>query len=718
MIVCIAEKPSVAHDIAEVLGAKVRKEGYFEGNGYQVTWTFGHLCTLKEPHEYTPSWKSWSLGSLPMIPPRFGIKLIDDPGIEKQFHIIERLMGQAEMIINCGDAGQEGELIQRWVMQKAGAKCPVKRLWISSLTEEAIREGFAHLKDQQEFQPLYEAGLSRAIGDWTLGMNATRLYTLKYGQNKQVLSIGRVQTPTLALIVNRQKEIENFVPKQYWELKTLYRDTLFSAIVRKSDEELAEEAAQEKENPAARKKAAPKEDANRGIPPITDRKTGEELLQRIQNAPFTITDITAKKGTEAPPRLFDLTSLQVECNKKFSYSADMTLQLIQSLYEKKVATYPRVDTTFLSDDIYPKCPKILEGIKDYARFTAPLAGKQLLKSKKVFDNSKVTDHHAIIPTGIQPQGLTDMEKRVFDLIARRFIAVFYPDCKFSTTTVTGEADSIEFKVSGKQILDPGWRVIFAKDTEEESKEGEEESVLPAFSKGESGPHQPQLNEKWTQPPRPYTEATLLRAMETAGKLVDNDELRDALKENGIGRPSTRAAIIETLFKRHYIRKERKNLIATPTGVELIQLIREELLKSAELTGIWEKKLREIERRNYDAATFLSELKQMVTDIVYTVLRDNSNRRVTVMPEEPKAPAAKPAAREKKTEKKTTARKKKDAPSPAPANSLPEGDAIVGQPCPLCGKGTILKGKTAYGCSEWKNGCTFRKPFDPAPESQA
>ena len=718
MIVCIAEKPSVAHDIAEVLGAKVRKEGYFEGNGYQVTWTFGHLCTLKEPHEYTPSWKSWSLGSLPMIPPRFGIKLIDDPGIEKQFHIIERLMGQAEMIINCGDAGQEGELIQRWVMQKAGAKCPVKRLWISSLTEEAIREGFAHLKDQQEFQPLYEAGLSRAIGDWTLGMNATRLYTLKYGQNKQVLSIGRVQTPTLALIVNRQKEIENFVPKQYWELKTLYRDTLFSAIVRKSDEELAEEAAQEKENPAARKKAASKEDANRGIPPITDRKTGEELLQRIQNAPFTITDITAKKGTEAPPRLFDLTSLQVECNKKFSYSADMTLQLIQSLYEKKVATYPRVDTTFLSDDIYPKCPKILEGIKDYARFTAPLAGKQLLKSKKVFDNSKVTDHHAIIPTGVQPQGLTDMEKRVFDLIARRFIAVFYPDCKFSTTTVTGEADSIEFKVSGKQILDPGWRVIFAKDTEEESKEGEEESVLPAFSKGESGPHQPQLNEKWTQPPRPYTEATLLRAMETAGKLVDNDELRDALKENGIGRPSTRAAIIETLFKRHYIRKERKNLIATPTGVELIQLIREELLKSAELTGIWEKKLREIERRNYDAATFLSELKQMVTDIVYTVLRDNSNRRVTVMPEEPKAPAAKPAAREKKTEKKTTTRKKKDAPSPAPANSLPEGDAIVGQPCPLCGKGTILKGKTAYGCSEWKNGCTFRKPFDPAPESQA
>ena len=735
MIVCIAEKPSVAHDIAEVLGAKVRKEGYFEGNGYQVTWTFGHLCTLKEPHEYTPSWKSWSLGSLPMIPPRFGIKLIDDPGIEKQFHIIERLMGQAEMIINCGDAGQEGELIQRWVMQKAGAKCPVKRLWISSLTEEAIREGFAHLKDQQEFQPLYEAGLSRAIGDWTLGMNATRLYTLKYGQNKQVLSIGRVQTPTLALIVNRQKEIENFVPKQYWELKTLYRDTLFSAIVRKSDEELAEEAAQEKENPAARKKAAPKEDANRGIPPITDRKTGEELLQRIQNAPFTITDITAKKGTEAPPRLFDLTSLQVECNKKFSYSADMTLQLIQSLYEKKVATYPRVDTTFLSDDIYPKCPNILAGLKDYAGFTAPLAGKKLLKSKKVFDNSKVTDHHAIIPTGVQPQGLTDMEKRVFDLIARRFIAVFYPDCKFSTTTVLGEVDKVEFKATGKQILEPGWRVIFAKEQQEEPKEGEEERVLPLFTVGESGPHIPDLTEKWTQPPKPYTEATLLRAMETAGKLVDNDELRDALKENGIGRPSTRAAIIETLFKRHYIRKERKNLIATPTGVELIQLIHEELLKSAELTGIWEKKLREIERRSYDAATFLAELKQMVTEIVYSVLRDNTNRRVTIMPDESsdkgtaKAKAKKgstskakasdtenetASAKPKRTRKASTTTKEQTAAAqtqPVPTTTqAATGDELIGTPCPLCGKGHIIKGKTAYGCSEWKNGCTFRKPF--------
>ena len=695
MIVCIAEKPSVARDIADVLGAKQKKDGYIEGNGYQVTWTFGHLCTLKEPHEYTPAWKAWSLSSLPMIPPRFGIKLIEDSGIQKQFQTIERLMQAADEIINCGDAGQEGELIQRWVMQKAGAHCPVKRLWISSLTEEAIREGFAKLQDQSQFQSLYEAGLSRAIGDWLLGMNATRLYTLKYGQNRQVLSIGRVQTPTLALIVNRQQEIKHFVPKQYWELKTVYRDTTFSAIVRKSDEELAEEAAQA--NASGNKKKS--QDDNRGIPPITDEATGKALLERISQAPFTVTDISLKKGTEAPPRLFDLTSLQVECNKKFAYSADMTLKLIQSLYEKKVATYPRVDTTFLSDDIYPKCPKILA-------YTAPLAGQKLIKSKKVFDNSKVTDHHAIIPTGVQPQGLTDMEKNVFDLIARRFIAVFYPDCKFSTTTVTGEADGIEFKVSGKQIIDPGWRVIFAKEPKEDTKENEEESVLPAFTKGESGPHTPMLNEKWTQPPKPYTEATLLRAMETAGKLVDNEELRDALKENGIGRPSTRAAIIETLFKRHYIRKERKNLIATPTGVELIGLIHEELLKSAELTGIWEKKLREIERRSYDAKQFLDELKQMVGEIVNSVLNDNTNRRVTVVQEEP---VRKEAEKKKKTP--ATKRTKKAAvPAKEPQTALPEGDAIIGTVCPLCGKGTIIKGKTAYGCSEWKNGCTYRKPF--------
>lgn len=663
MIVCIAEKPSVARDIAEVLGARTKKDGYIEGNGYQVTWTFGHLCTLKEPHEYTPAWKVWSLGSLPMIPPRFGIKLINDSGIERQFHIIEGLMQKADGIINCGDAGQEGELIQRWVMQKAGAHCPVKRLWISSLTEEAIREGFAKLKDQSEFQPLYEAGLSRAIGDWVLGMNATRLYTLKYGQNKQVLSIGRVQTPTLALIVKRQLEIENFKPEPYWELKTVYRETTFSSTKGK----------------------------------FTSKEEGEKFLETVRNAPFTVTDVSAKKGTEAPPRLFDLTSLQVECNKKFGFSADMTLQLIQSLYEKKVATYPRVDTTFLSDDIYPKCPGILAGLKSYEAYTAPLYGKKLIKSKKVFDNSKVTDHHAIIPTGVQPQGLSDMEQKVFDLIARKFIAVFYPDCKFSTTTVLGEVEKVEFKVTGKQILDPGWRVIFGKDQQEETKDGDEERVLPVFNIGESGPHVPDMNEKWTQPPKPYTEATLLRAMETAGKLVDNDELRDALKENGIGRPSTRAAIIETLFKRHYIRKERKNLIATPTGVELIQLIREDLLKSAELTGIWEKKLREIERRSYDAATFLNELKQMVADIVNSVLSDNTNRRVTIMPEETPAKAIEKAAARKKAAKKKTA-------------TTPQGDAIIGTPCPLCGKGTIIKGKTAYGCSEWKNGCTYRKPF--------
>lgn len=703
MIVCIAEKPSVARDIAEVLGARNRKEGYIEGNGYQVTWTFGHLCTLKEPHEYTPSWKAWSLSSLPMIPPRFGIKLINDPGIEKQFHIIEGLMQQADEIINCGDAGQEGELIQRWVMQKAGAHCPVKRLWISSLTEEAIREGFASLKDQSEFQPLYEAGLSRAIGDWVLGMNATRLYTLKYGQNRQVLSIGRVQTPTLALIVKRQQEIENFKPEPYWELKTVYRETTFNSTKGK----------------------------------FSSKEEGEKFLETVKNSDFTVTDVSAKKGTEAPPRLFDLTSLQVECNKKFSYSADMTLQLIQSLYEKKVATYPRVDTTFLSDDIYPKCPNILAGLKDYAGYTAPLAGKKLLKSKKVFDNSKVTDHHAIIPTGVHPQGLTDMEKRVFDLIARRFIAVFYPDCKFSTTTVLGEVDKVEFKATGKQILEPGWRVIFAKEQQEETKENEEERVLPLFTIGESGPHTPDLTEKWTQPPKPYTEATLLRAMETAGKLVDNDELRDALKENGIGRPSTRAAIIETLFKRHYIRKERKNLIATPTGVELIQLIHEELLKSAELTGIWEKKLREIERRSYDAATFLTELKQMVTEIVYSVLRDNTNRRVTIMPEDAPEKGTPQAKTKKNSSSKTKSSDTENDASPAKpkrtrkassntdkektpqaetlfsvsteSNEI-KGDEIIGTLCPLCGKGHIIKGKTSYGCSEWKNGCTFRKPF--------
>ncbi len=587
MIVCIAEKPSVAKEIADILGARSRHDGYYEGNGYQVTWTFGHLCTLKEPHDYTPMWQKWSLSSLPMIPPRFGIKLINDKGIEKQFAIIERIMQSADMIVNCGDAGQEGELIQRWVMQKAQAKCPVKRLWVSSLTEEAIREGFATLKDQSEYQALYEAGLSRAIGDWLLGMNATRLYTIKYGKNRQVLSIGRVQTPTLALIVKRHLEIANFVPQPYWELKTVYRDTTFSVTEGRFDSE----------------------------------EKGREALEKITGQPFTVTDVTAKNGTELPPKLYDLTSLQVDCNKKFGLSAEQTLQTIQSLYEKKITTYPRVDTTFLSDDIYPKCPNILKGLRDYQTLTMPLMDKPLIKSKKVFDNKKVTDHHAIIPTGVYPQGLTDLEKKVYNLVATHFIAVFYPDCKFRTTTVLGESAGVEFKTSGKVITEPGWRVVFAGEATDDDKE--KENILPDFTKGESGPHTPGLAEKWTQPPKNYTEATLLRAMETAGKLVEDEELRDAMKENGIGRPSTRAAIIETLFKRNYIRREKKNIVATQTGIELIGLIRNELLKSAELTGRWEKKLRDIEKRQYEAKTFIEELKAMLNEVVNDVLRDNS-----------------------------------------------------------------------------------------------
>jgi DNA topoisomerase-3 len=560
--------------------------GYIEGNGYQVTWTFGHLCTLKEPHDYTENWKRWSLSALPMIPPRFGIKLIDNPSYEQQFKIIESLMQNAEMVINCGDAGQEGELIQRWVMQKAGCKCPVYRLWISSLTEDAIREGFQKLKEEKEFTKLYEAGLSRAIGDWLLGMNATRLYTLRYGQNKQVLSIGRVQTPTLALIVNRQAEIDNFKPEPYWELKTLYRQTTFSATKGK----------------------------------FSQKEEGEQFLETVAKEAFTVTSISEKKGKEYAPRLFDLTSLQVECNKKFAFSADDTLKLIQSLYEKKATTYPRVDTTYLSDDMYPKVANILKGLTAYAELTAPVLGRAIPKSKKVFDNAKVTDHHAIIPTGAPAGSLSDNERKVYDLVVRRFIAAFYPDCEISTTTVMGAAGKVEFKVTGKQILKPGWRVVFGGQKEPEAEQAaEEEGVLPDFVQGESGPHQPILKETWTQPPKPYTEATLLRAMETAGKLVENDELREALKENGIGRPSTRAAIIETLFKRNYIRKERKNLYPTQTGNELIGRIQEELLKSAELTGLWEKKLRQIERGAYEARTFLEELKEMIRQIVGNVL---------------------------------------------------------------------------------------------------
>lgn len=702
MIVCIAEKPSVAKDIARILGATTSHNGYMEGNGFQVTWTFGHLCTLKEPNDYTENWKHWSLSALPMIPPRFGIKLIDDDGIKRQFSVIERLMQAADCIVNCGDAGQEGELIQRWVMQKAQAKCPVKRLWISSMTDEAIREGFNSLKDQSEYQPLYVAGLSRAIGDWLLGMNATRLYTLKYGQNRQVLSIGRVQTPTLALIVNRQKEIDSFVPEPYWVLSTIYRDTLFTATKGK----------------------------------FTTKEEGEQAFATIADKPFEVTGVSKKNGNEAPPRLFDLTSLQVECNRKFSYSAETTLNLIQSLYERKLTTYPRVDTQFLSDDIYPKCAGILTGMRGYEQYIQPLAGKKLPKSKRVFDTSKVTDHHAIIPTGVPASALSDMERNVYDLIARRFIAVFYPDCKFATTTVLGKVEDVEFKVSGKEILEPGWRTIYAQQStatqqqistsqpnnpqpssSEDDDKQDEERTLPTFVKGESGPHMPTLTEKWTTPPKYYTEATLLRAMETAGKFVDDETLRAALKENGIGRPSSRAGIIETLFKRHYIRRERKNLIATATGIELIDIIHEELLKSCELTGIWEKKLRDIEHKKYEAADFINELKQQVTEIVYDVLRDNSNRRVTITTDEDlkKAKKKKTAAPKKAAAKSaatsSTASTKNAAASPQPATSEPSADDnIIGTTCPVCGKGTIIKGKTAYGCSNWKNGCTYRVAF--------
>ena len=627
MIVCIAEKPSVAKEIADVLGARNKRDGFYEGNNYCVTWTFGHLCTLKEPGDYTPMWQRWSLSSLPMVPPRFGIKLINDKGIEKQFATIEKLMQSADCIINCGDAGQEGELIQRWVIQKAQAKCPVKRLWVSSLTEEAIREGFSTLKDQSEYKPLYEAGLSRAIGDWLLGMNATRLYTLKYGTNRQVLSIGRVQTPTLALVVKRCEEIANFVPKQYWLLKTLYRDTTFNVIVKKSDEELMAEIEKLKEK--AEKKGEPfdtaeaykkAEAANAGIEPIANEEQGLKLLELIKEQPFTITSISKKDGKELPPSLYDLTSLQVDCNKKFGLSAEVTLQTIQSLYEKKLTTYPRVDTTYLSDDIYPKCPAILKGLRDYQTLTAPLMGQTLMKSKKVFDNKKVTDHHAIIPTGVYPQGLSDLEKKVYNLVALHFIAIFYPDCKYRSTTLLGESAEIPFKATGREILEPGWRVVFAGENSDEKEE--KEATLPHFEKGESGPHVPELSEKWTSPPKLYTEATLLRAMETAGKFVDNEELRDAMKENGIGRPSTRANIIETLFKRGYMRREKKNIVATPTGTELIKIIKNELLKSAELTGQWEKKLRDIEKKQYDAKTFIDELKEMLNKIVRDVLSDN------------------------------------------------------------------------------------------------
>ena len=613
MIVCIAEKPSVARDIAKVLGANTSHEGYLEGNGYQVTWTYGHLCTLKEPNDYQEMWQHWNLDSLPMIPQRFGIKLIDSEHVKKQFAVIEKLYSKADEIINSGDAGQEGELIQRWVMQKAGVKCPVKRLWISSLTEEAIKEGFENLKDQKDYEPLYMAGLSRAIGDWLLGMNATRLYTIKYKErtanDRQPLSIGRVQTPTLAIIVNRQKEIENFKPTPYWVLSTLYRDTLFTSTKGK----------------------------------YNSKEEGEKAFEEIKDKPFEVTSVSKKNGTEKPPQLFDLTTLQVECNKKFGYSAEQTLNLIQGLYEKKVTTYPRVDTQYLTDDIYSKCPQTLNGVfkykvngvAPYAELIRTIGGKPLRKDKKVFDNSKVTDHHAIITTGVTPVGLTDMEQKVYDLICRRFIAVFYPDCKFSTTTVEGKAGEVDFKVTGKEILEPGFRACFVKekkseeDVDDTKDNKDEEKTLPTFVKGESGPHEPTFTEKETTPPPYYTEATLLRAMETAGKFVDNEELRAAMKENGIGRPSSRANIIETLFKRHYIKRQKKCIVATPTGIALVDIIHEELLKSPELTGIWEKKLRDIEAQKYDAGTFIQELKDQITQIVNQVLADNSNRKLSL-----------------------------------------------------------------------------------------
>ena len=753
MIVCIAEKPSVAADIAKVIGATHhhrvgRNAGYYEGNGYQVTWTFGHLCELKNPEEYSPYWKAWALSALPMVPERFGIRLKE--GVEEQFHVIEQLFAKAERIINCGDAGQEGELIQRWVMQKAGATCPVQRLWISSMTEEAIREGFANLRPHQDYQGLYEAGLCRAIGDWLLGMNATRLYTLKYGDNNrrrgaQPLSIGRVQTPTLAMIVARQLDIQNFQPEPYWVLSTVYRDVTFTARLDADDDE--EKAPQD----AAEGKNNAKPLAKRGF---TNREEAEAALKTIEDTPFTVQKVTQKKGTEAPPRLFDLTGLQVECNKKFGYGAELTLQLIQQLYENKFTTYPRVDTTYLPTAMHERCNGILRGIRDHqlapnlrvTDWLEPLRSAPLRKSKKVFDDAKITDHHAIIPTGVLPHGLTDVQRNVYNLIVQRFIAVFYPDCRFATTTVDGEAAGIPFRASGKVIVEEGWRVLFPKNNAKESgaaipttetaapsaettavispegqnstAEGqtavavvrsEEEGTLPPFTKGETGPHTPTLTQKETTPPKPFTEATLLRAMETAGRNVDDEELREAMKENGIGRPSTRAAIIQTLYKRGYIRQQRKSLEATPTGVALIGLIQEELLKSAELTGLWENKLRQIERRTYSAQQFVAELKQMVSELVHTVLCDNTNRRLQQSPPpSEKASPEKASSRNASSEKASSG----NAFSEESTGEVKAKRKVIraGSKCPECGEGKVIKGHTAYGCSRWREGCDWRKPF--------
>lgn len=687
MKVCITEKPSVARDIALILGANDKRDGYFEGGDWRVTWTFGHLCTLKEPADYTDYWKRWSLGSLPMIPDRFGIKLIDDEGIKRQFRVIESLIGQAEEVINCGDAGQEGELIQRWVMQKAGIKCPVKRLWISSLTDEAIKEGFSKLRPEADFNNLYYAGLSRAVGDWILGMNATRLYTLKYSQPGNVLSIGRVQTPTLALIVGRQKEITDFKPEDFWEIKTLYRGATFNATAGrfKSEEE------------------------------------AKKAMDQISGVPLTITDIQEKKGREAPQRLFDLTSLQVETNKKWGWTAEQTLKLIQTLYEKKVTTYPRVDTTYLPDDIYPKVPEILRKMTPYAPLTEPVLAGRIPKSKKIFDNSKVTDHHAIIPTGQSPTTLVGDEKRLYHIIAQRFIAAFYPDCQFLATTVNAMVGNVGFKANGKVITEPGWRKVYdngqdaqqraiTDNSDSKNAEGQddENKTLPHFTVGESGPHQPSLLKKQTQPPKPYTEGTLLRAMESAGKLVEDEELREAMKENGIGRPSTRAAIIETLFKRKYIRRERKNIVATQAGIDLIAFINEELLKSAKLTGLWENKLRRIERGDYSATEFIAELKALIGEIVINVLSDNSQRRILIEQEKAKGSKDKTSSSSAANENSDASKGKPKTPRAPRIKSLEE---IA---CPVCGTGHLVKGRTAYGCNRFREGCRFLLPFEQAP----
>lgn len=657
MILCIAEKPSVAKDIAEILGARNRKDGYWEGNGYWVSWTFGHLCTLKEPHDYKETWKYWKLEDLPIIPSNFGIKVVDDAGIQKQFACIENLVAQCEEVINCGDAGQEGELIQRWVLLKAKCNKPIKRLWISSLTEEAIKEGFQKLKDAKQYDNLYAAGSARAIGDWLLGINATRAFTKKFGQGKVTLSVGRVQTPTLAMIVQRQKEINAFTSAEYWELKTVYRETEFLCQIDRMTSE---------------------EKANKG-------------LEYLKQHEFEVTSFEQKEGKEGNPRLFDLTGLQVEANKKFGFSADDTLKNVQSLYEKKIVTYPRVDTTYLSEDIYPKVEGILKGMQYYSRLTAPLLLKPIPKSKNVFDDKKVTDHHAIIPTGVNPSGITPAEHQIYDLIAKRFISVFYPECKVSNTTVLAKVGQLNFKATGKQILEPGWRVVYEEQgrsaVNESPGSGEEERVLPTFTEGEKGPHAPVMHKGKTSPPKPYTEATLLRAMETAGKQVEDEEMRDLMKDNGIGRPSTRANIIETLFRRRYIEKNRKNILATQTGIDLIDTIQNELLKSPELTGNWERKLRLIEKGEYELETFKQELFKMVREVTDEVIF-NTHRRIQVEPVS--------AAEAPKKER-----------APRVPKEKPSLDSLD---CPKCKKAKLMKGKTAAGCSNFKE-CGFKIPFE-------